>query len=100
MTFKSLSSVPSAREKRREKLFCMQCEGAVLELMSGKWTISGQLLRVYGLSSSSTERMSGQKRPRADEAPSTSIPPAKRVVVNKRTADKWLAEYDKGLGMS
>ena len=74
----------------------------MLELTSGKQTISGQLLRVYNQSSSSAARMSGRKCPRAvttDETPFTYVPPAKRGV-NKRTADKWLAEYDKELNKS
>ena len=56
------------------------------------WSLDGQ-------SSSLTARMSRQKRPRAfsvDTTPSTNVPPSKRGV-NKRTADKWLAEYDKKL---
>ena len=46
--------------------------------------------------------MSGQKRSRAtdEELPSTSAPPAKKRGVSKRTADKWLAEYDKTLNTS
>ena len=47
-------------------------------------------------------RMSRQKRPRGfsvDMTPSTSVPPANRGV-NKRTADKWLAEYNKELNTS
>jgi hypothetical protein len=44
--------------------------------------------------------MSGRKRPHAvDESSSASATPAKRGV-NKRTADKWLAEYDKTLNTS
>ena len=75
---------------------------AVLEWTSGKLTISGQLLRMYGQSSSWTTRMSGRKRHRAvttDEMPFTCVPPAKRGI-NKRTADTWLAEYDKELNTS
>ena len=41
--------------------------------------------------------MSRQKLPPSvDTTPSTSVPPSKRGV-NKRTANKWLAEYDKEL---
>ena len=46
--------------------------------------------------------MSGRKRPRAvsvDKTPSSSVPLVKRGV-NKCTADKWLAEYDKELNTS
>ena len=47
--------------------------------------------------------MSGRKRPCAlsvDKTPSSSVPLAKRGSINKRTADKWLAEYDKELNTS
>ena len=40
--------------------------------------------------------MSGRKRPRGE---SSGCPPAKREV-NKRTVDKWLAEYDRELNTS
>ena len=74
----------------------------VVEITSGHWTISGQLLHVYGQSSWRTAAMSGQRQVRepAADKPSASGPPTKKRAVSKHTAEKWVKEFDKTLNSS